>query len=144
MAGLGEAAGVAGLIGLAGQCLEQLSKLHAFTKAFQNAAPEAMKITDELMLLRQCLNQVHGLASRAVSLEPDLPDSIRALSAAVSKCHKAILDIEQKIRSIHPGEKRVAWSKFKVAMSKDYYTRLYNQLSHEKQDLMLRLDAFSW
>ena len=40
MAGVGEAASIAGLIALAGQCLDQLLKLYSLAKAFQDAFPQ--------------------------------------------------------------------------------------------------------
>lgn len=144
MAGVGEAASIAGLITVAGQCLDLLLKLYTLVKAFQDAFPQARKLADELTLLRQCLSQIQNIASRANNIVPDLSEPVRALFTTVSRCENTVLQIEQKIQTIHPSKKKLIWNRVKVTAARDFFTLLQAQVLSEKQDLILRLDAFSW
>ncbi|MCJ1264117.1 hypothetical protein MMC22_003988 [Lobaria immixta] len=143
MAGVGEAASIAGLITVAGQCLDLLSKLYTLVKAFQDVFPQARKLADELTLLRQCLSQIQNIASRAVNIVPDLSEPVTALFTTVSRCENTVCQIEQKIQTIHPSKKKLIWNRVKVAAARDFFTLLQAQVLSEKQDLILRLDAFS-
>ena len=144
MAGVGEAASIAGLIVVAGQCLDQLSKLYSLVKAFQGAFEQARKLADELTLLRQCLSQIQNIASPAISIVPDLSEPVVALFTTVSRCQNTIAEIQQKIQTIYPSKKRLIWKRVKVAAARDFFTLVQTQVLSEKQDLILRLDAFSW
>ena len=144
MTGVGEAASIAGLIAAAGQCLDLLSKLYTLAKAFQDAFPQARKLTDELTLLRQCLSQIQNIASRAINIVPDLSEPVKPLFTTVSRCENTVVQIEQKIQTILLSKKKMLWNRFKIAAARDFFTLLQAQVLSEKQDLILRLDAFSW
>jgi len=58
MAGVGEAAAVAGLIALAGSTLQAACNLYMFCKSYQSVQPRLQGVSEELDRLKEALSQV--------------------------------------------------------------------------------------
>ncbi|KAL9045175.1 MAG: hypothetical protein Q9214_001745 [Letrouitia sp. 1 TL-2023] len=143
MSGIGEAASIAGLITITGQCVQQISKLYSFVRDFQNVVPQTTSLLHELELLQQCLSQVQTVASRALAVSRDLFRSVNALFRVVDQCQDTITQIEDQLRAVYPGKKKMLWNRFKVTVARDFFARFQAQISAQKQDLILHLDALS-
>ena len=144
MAGLGEAASLAGLISLAGQAIQGVSKIYAFIKAYQTIAPKAQVVAKELELLKQALSQTQITASRATIVVPELRAPIELLHAAVSSCQTRLSQISRDNEVLPLQKKTAVWKRIKVAALQDYFAAIHAQLSSEKESLLLRLSAFTW
>ncbi|KAL9610811.1 MAG: hypothetical protein Q9167_004511 [Letrouitia subvulpina] len=143
MSGIGEAASIAGLVTIAGQCVKQISKLYSFVRDFQNVVPQTTSLFNELELLQQCLSQIQTVASRALAVNCDFSRSVDALFGAVDRCHGSIIQIEDQLRAVYPGKKNMVWNRLKVTAARDFFARFQAQISAQKLDLILRLDALS-
>lgn len=145
MSGIGEAASIAGLITISGQCVKQISNLYSFVREFQNVVPQTTALLDELQGFQQCLSQIESVTSRALAVHGcDLSSSVEALFSALGQSQRTITAIERELRELLPGKKKNTWKRVKATAARDFFARFHAQVSAQKQDLLLRLDTLSW
>ena len=145
MSGIGEAASIAGLITISGQCVKQISNLYSFARDFRNVLPQTTSLLKELEGIQQCLSQVESVASKAlVGSSCDVSASVDALFRTVDQIQGAVRAIERQLKAIYAGKKKTVWNQLKITAAKDFFARFQAQIATHKQNLLLHLEMLSW
>jgi hypothetical protein len=142
MAGLGEAASIAGIISLAGQTLQATSTLYTFCKTYRNIHIEFEQTSKELEGLRNILQQIERFATDDTSRISLPTDAVSGLQESLSECRKDIEMWAQKVELLGiadaKGAKRVL-TKIKVSADKDYFKRPRERLCIHRAQIGLSL-----
>lgn len=145
MSGIGEAASIAGLITISGQCVKQISNLYSFARDFHNVLPQTKSLLNELEGIQQCLSQVESVASKALAANScDASTSVDALFRTVDQCQGAITAMEGQLKAVYTGKKRIVLKRLRITAAKDFFARFKAQIAAQKQDLLLQLETLSW
>lgn len=142
MAGIGEAATIAGLISLAGQTVHAASTLYAFFKAYRSVYPRVQEIVSALDGLLNCLSNVRQAASTAEIVHGQ--GAIIDVFAAIKGCYELLENIETQIDPIKASGKGNIVKKLKLAAQKDYFTTIYQQLLLRWQNLATSIGSAEW
>lgn len=144
MAGIGEAATIAGLLSLAGQAVQAATVLYTYLKAYKNVHPRIADAAAELEHLHPCLSEIWKAASLAVSGAGPPPSSLALIFASLKRCHDCMSQIESGLDSVKTKARKSLLKKLKVAAEKDYFLNISVQLSMRRQELLLILGTSSW
>ena len=144
MSVVAEAASVAGLVSLAGQAVQATSRLYAFIKAYKELSFETEALLKELAYLRDVLDGIAAVAEATSSANNDVTPAIRRLHGGLQRCRETIVEVEGNLkRVIEPPEGHVL-RKMKVAARKDFFDRLRQTISSEKESLSVLVGTTTW
>jgi septation ring formation regulator EzrA len=142
MAGLGEAASIAGLISLAGQTIQATSKLYTFFQTYKTIHTQFERTGQELESLEDVLRQIERVITNATVKGSTPIDVIVTLEARVKECRDDIEKWTKKVELLGldgaKSTKRVI-TKLKVTADKAYFTRVREQLCFHRSQINLSL-----
>jgi hypothetical protein len=141
MAGVGEAASIAGLVSLAGQTVQAASTLYAFFKAYKSVHPKIQEVASALEGLLNCLSNVRRAASGAEIVYRQRKIDV---FAGIKDCYELLNDIETQLDPIRANTKGCMGKKLKIAVQKDYFTVIYQQLLLRWQNLATLVSSAEW
>lgn len=144
MAGIGEAATIAGLLNLAGQAVQVATGLYTYLKAYKDIHPRISDAAQELEQLHLCLSEIWKAASLAASGAGPPPSSLALIFASLKKCQDCMRQIESDLDSVKTKARKIRLKKLKIAAEKDYFLNISVQLSIRRQELLLLLGTSSW
>jgi hypothetical protein len=146
MAGLREAASIAGLISLAEQFVQAASTLYSLFQAYRTVHPRLQEVVGEIHHLHQYLSQIWRAASRATATGVQDRDSLSlsTIFTALRRCYDYLNDVESRIDPIKTHSGRTIIKKLKIAAEKDHFINMSHQDSFHRQELLLSLETSSW
>ena len=144
MAGVGEAAGIAGLISLAGQSVQAASKLYAFFKAYESVHPKIQEVESALDGLLNCLGGICRVASSAKIVHGQQEAAVASVFASVRDCYELLNDIETQLDPIKASRKVSIRKKLKTAAQKDFFIAIYQQLLLRWQNIATLVNSAEW
>ncbi|KAH0538027.1 hypothetical protein FGG08_005339 [Glutinoglossum americanum] len=140
-AGLGEAAGIAGIISLTGQTVKATSALYIFCKSYKDVNSEIAKTNQDLKDLRDVLYQCRRLATgMADGAAPT--DTVDLLTQQITRCQADVKDWNQKFASLGLEESKGAarfLKRLRVAADRSYFSRIMDRISSHKEQIALSL-----
>lgn len=140
MAGIGEAASIAGLVSLAGQSLHGLVGLYCFVKAYENTIPESQAIPCQIDFLRDLVSR---LSARSNQINNGLisTELVDRLSKRLRGCHSTLVAMELELLPIVAGGRGSSTRRLKVAARRKYFTTMHSKLTAEQTSLSLILST---
>lgn len=144
MAGIGEAASIAGLIALAGSTLQSACNLYSFCKSYQSVQPKLQGVSEEIDRLKETLSQVQIVVSHAATPLPSSFSNITALQNSICRCQTSLEDIERKIKQGQIRGRFMFLRTAKLAANPDQFAAISRQLSSHREDLMIKLESLAW
>jgi hypothetical protein len=144
MAGIGEAATIAGLLSLAGQAVQAATVLYTYLKAYKDIHPRISDAAQELEHLHLCLSEIWKAASLAATGASASPSSLELIFTSLDKCYECMRQVEVDLDSVKGKARKGLIKKLKIAAEKDYFLNITVQLSVRRQELLLLLSTSSW
>lgn len=144
MAGLGEAASVAGLIALAGSTFQAVCNVYAFCKSYQSVQPKLQGVMEELGRLKETLSQVQRVASQAATPSSGSLNTIAVLQNNICECRASLEDLEGLVQQSQRRGRGTLFRTAKVAANPDHFAAIYRQLSSHRENLTIKLGLLAW
>lgn len=138
-AGIGEAASILGILGVAGQAIESASTLYTFCKAYKEVTSELERMLTDIESLISLLVEIKRLlpALSAASASPGILDAVQR---QVQTCNADLATWTEKIDSLGldtaMGPKPML-KKVKIAADKGYFAGIRAKLSSKREEITL-------
>ena len=123
MSGLGEAASIAGIIGVAGQAISSASALYTFCKTYRHVEPDIEHTTNEVERLSTVLLQLERLVP-TLSAAACSPATIRAAEYQIGACKNDLADWSRTVDGLDLKNARVTKrmkEKLKIAADRGFF-----------------------
>jgi hypothetical protein len=147
MAAVGEAATIAGLLGLAGLAVQAAAKLYTYLVDYRSIHPRVADVIQELERLHPALSEISRAANLAASGAGSPPSSLTLIFTELRSCHECINKINfdlDKVKDKTRDAPQRFLEKLKLAADKDRFLKISSRLSMCRQELMLLLGTSSW
>lgn len=146
-AGIGEAASIAGLFGLAGQTVQAASTLYRFVQAYKNVSIEIASTTEEIVRLENVLCHAQKLAADTPVSTLLSPDIVAALEKDIGLCRSDLQKWNEEVESLkhtqisHP---RKVLNKLKIASDKGFFLLIRAGISKHLKAITAILGLLDW
>ncbi|KAG8531694.1 Nucleolar GTP-binding protein 1 [Bacidia gigantensis] len=143
ISGLGEAAGIAGLITLAGQGIHVSSALYTFIKTYKAVGPKLLEVADEVQRLQGTLNGVEAIVTHA-PVGTWMSECCLQLQSKLKACETKIQRWKERIALDLSGSSkpRKFFRDVKIASNHGFFGELRSQVVQCREELILELSVF--
>lgn len=143
-AGIGEAASVIGILGLAGETIKASSKLYTFCKAYQSLDVQFEKISNELVGLENDIGRIEATV-KIVADDASLREQFVNLGITLTECRKCIEVWTKRIEDLDlesmKGRKAFV-TKLKVVADRDYFPSIQREIRDFRGRINTALNLF--
>jgi hypothetical protein len=146
-AGLGEAAGIAGLLSLAGQTLQAASTIYGFVHSYKSVSAEIASIAGETLRLQDLLVHVRKFVADIGVFNAPSPDIVARLRIEITTCQA---DLErwnagiEALRDTHCSWPRKLLQRVKIASEKGFFSPIRLGISAHLENIGTILGLLTW
>jgi hypothetical protein len=144
-AGLGEAASILGILGVAGQAIESASTLYTFCKAYKVVNSELERMIQDIESLFNLLVEIKRLLP-VLSATASSPEIINAAQRQIQTCNVDLASWVQKIDFLNLDTAkgpRAMYKKVKIVADKGYFAGIRTQLSSHREEITLLITVLA-
>jgi hypothetical protein len=139
MSVIGEAASIAGIIGLAGQAIQAASAVYNLLEAYRRVSSRVLEIQEEIASLQQILE---GVATLGTQSSESATAQLTDLHTSVLKCQSVLEQLKMRLQPLKitsTGFKRF-FKKAKLAADTEYFSTISHQIHLCRADVSLHLE----